>query len=673
MALCQNVYRRGAVYWYRRRFPDSLSGRSRAVAFSLGVREPRLARAIGAALNARAHEIGQRLEAGMGTLEDAVGSVSVGSDGLRWHFTRKALDDLELLEARARPVSSTVAMTQEAETAILTEMAREAEATFAQGATTACARGGVDGDGRPIDARSQAIATDTAMAAIYRAIAEGGRQAELSAAERRRLAKCMDPHLVEFTEKEIRRLATEEALSGESWSLGPSRSCFEEKLLARTIMPNIETVMALRRSYLLICASLLEDHQRRHTASPVMTVLKALVGEDRPLSVESRLEGSVSVDAVAPTMASALSPPIASGQPTATVSRLANDSPIAQRPSKTFMESVETLIRQEVKSGKWDEKTAKQHRSVALMFIKSTGTNDASLMGQHDIGAFRSVLDDLPKNWGKSPADAARTIDEIKARAQDLDEDQIGLAPGTIDRQLTQLSNILKHLASNGFVIGKVTNDIRTGGKPTPRRVFSVAELMIITSSPVFTQQPEHRDALFWVTLLGHYELCRLHEICGLMIDDIDFEGRAILVRDNAERDLKTEASERRMPVVPELIRLGFFVYAAAMRDAGHTLLFPCLRRRGDKTPLSNLFYKLFVKLLANVLPEASQRKQSFHSLRKNGNTYMANANINDPIRHAVMGHAHSGANEKHYLDAVFDQTKLYALSHIPNVTAHLT
>jgi integrase len=108
------------------------------------------------------------------------------------------------------------------------------------------------------------------------------------------------------------------------------------------------------------------------------------------------------------------------------------------------------------------------------------------------------------------------------------------------------------------------------------------------------------------------------------------------------------------------------------MRDAGHTLLFPCLRERGQRTPLSNLFYKDFFKLLAELLPSASEQRKSFHSLRKAGNTYMVNGNINDPIRHAVMGHAHSGANEAHYLDQVWDGTKLAALSHIPNVTAHL-
>ncbi len=325
-----------------------------------------------------------------------------------------------------------------------------------------------------------------------------------------------------------------------------------------------------------------------------------------------------------------------------------------------------------MKSSKWDEKTAKQHRSLAKLFVKSSGTDNSAMMSQQHIGAFRSLLDELPKNWGKSPADAARTIDEIKSRAQDLDDDEVGLAPGTIDRQLTQLKNIVKHLAANGIVIGEVSKDLKTGGKAIPRRIFSESELRKITSSPVFTQQPEFRDALFWVPLLGHYELCRLHELCGLMIDDIDFDGQAILIQDNAERKLKNKSSERRMPIVAELIRLGFFTYAAAMRDAGHKLLFPCLRERGAKTPLSNLFYKRFFKLLHELLPEAAQQRKSFHSLRTAGNTCMANANINDPIRHAVMGHAHSGTNEKHYLDSVYDQTKLNALSCIPIVTAHL-
>ena len=172
--------------------------------------------------------------------------------------------------------------------------------------------------------------------------------------------------------------------------------------------------------------------------------------------------------------------------------------------------------------------------------------------------------------------------------------------------------------------------------------------------------------------ILGHHELGRLHELCGLMLDDIDFEKPAIIFQDNAIRTLKSEAAHRREPLVPEVLRLGSLDYCRAMRDAGHTVVFPCLRARGERTPMSNLFYKKYKKLLDGVLPLAGEQRKSFHSERKSGNTAMINANCNDALRHAVMGHAHTGTNEKHYLDEVHDAAKLLALSAIPIVTAHL-
>ncbi len=332
MALCQNVYRRGAVYWYRRRFTVGRTGRSRAVAFSLGVREPRLARRIGAALNARAHEFCERMEAGMGTVEDAIGSVSVEPGGLRWHFTRKALDDLDRLEARTCPSPAMAAMTRETEAAILKALAREADAAFGQAAASACSRGAVDGEGRPVDARAAAMASEESLAAIHRAIAQGGRAARLSDAERQRLAARVAPDLVEFTEREIKRLAAEEALSGESWAFGPSRSFFEKKLLSHDVVPSIETIMGLRRSHLLICASLLEDHQRRHPTSPIATVLAALSDEEGVMASRAPVE-AIQPAEVTPAIIQAATPPVAIGL-TATTLTLQGAKPGSVAPVK---------------------------------------------------------------------------------------------------------------------------------------------------------------------------------------------------------------------------------------------------------------------------------------------------------------------------------------------------
>ena len=332
----------------------------------------------------------------------------------------------------------------------------------------------------------------------------------------------------------------------------------------------------------------------------------------------------------------------------------------------------------------WDIKTANQHRSIARMLVKLAETDDPSRMDQRVLGAYRILLDDLPKAWGKSPDDRELSIDDLRARAQDLEDHEVGLQGTTIDRHMTQLSNIVEHIASNGVRIGTIGKEMRTGGLNHPRGVFELEELTKLFKSPVWTGcvsaadrlvpgEVIIRDALYWVPILARYELLRLGEITGLLVEDVDFNTPSLLIRDNAERRLKSGSAKRRQPLVPEILRLGFLDYAKQMRDEGHVLLFPCLRKRGQKTPLSNLFYKEFRKVLIDVLPNAGAERKSLHSMRKDANGLMSNANVNDPIRHAVMGHAHSGVNEKHYLDQIFDAPKLMALAHIPNATSHLS
>jgi MFS family permease len=68
---------------------------------------------------------------------------------------------------------------------------------------------------------------------------------------------------------------------------------------------------------------------------------------------------------------------------------------------------------------------------------------------------------------------------------------------------------------------------------------------------------------------------------------------------------LKTPRSKRRIPIHPELIRLGFLDYVKKIAATGSDLLFPDLRERGENTPLGDLLGKQFEKLITEVLPEA--------------------------------------------------------------------
>ena len=165
-------------------------------------------------------------------------------------------------------------------------------------------------------------------------------------------------------------------------------------------------------------------------------------------------------------------------------------------------------------------------------------------------------------------------------------------------------------------------------------------------------------------------------EIVGLMIEDIDLTSvfPAIEFRDNSVRKVKTRlASERRVPIHPEPIRLGFLDYVRMLKARGETMVFPELPLLCPRTELSTGFAKDWTPLLDEALPNARANDKTFHSFRKGGNTSMILVDVPETLRLEVCGHKHKGTNGKHYKGDIHDKAKLDAMAFIPVVTDHLT
>lgn len=121
------------------------------------------------------------------------------------------------------------------------------------------------------------------------------------------------------------------------------------------------------------------------------------------------------------------------------------------------------------------------------------------------------------------------------------------------------------------------------------RREFDEAALKAIFGSPIYTsnERPEGGagEAVYWLPLLALHTGARINELCQLHPDDVAQEGytdrrgkahKAWVIRIEHDRAkgkrVKTEGSERRIPVHPDLIKLGFVTYAQG--QAGKPLLF---------------------------------------------------------------------------------------------------
>ena len=248
-----------------------------------------------------------------------------------------------------------------------------------------------------------------------------------------------------MSDRSARRHAPREA--EENWLIGPDRDVIVFHLQAAGALPTAANVARLRRASLLVMADLLRAHAGPYLKPP--DVFAAVAA------------GAVWTGAPLPGDAASIieSPPIEPAASSEVQPDLGSDRPaMVAQPSASFLAKVDDLIcrKTQAKRREWDDKTARQHRSVAKLFVKCAGTDDPATLTQAHIGRFFDLLGVIPTYWGKSADEKHRTIEEIVARSDDLDDNEIGLSAATFNRYRTQLGAILKYMEEHGFPIGVV-------------------------------------------------------------------------------------------------------------------------------------------------------------------------------------------------------------------------
>lgn len=357
---------------------------------------------------------------------------------------------------------------------------------------------------------------------------------------------------------------------------------------------------------------------------------------------------------------------------------------------RSLVEIVEEAARINVKSEDWVQHTARQHLNLAKLFVRFLKHDNPRRVRQSDIAQFRSFLIGLPKTYGKSPKDHELPIEALVERAKTLPPEQVGLSKSTMNRHMTQIGNIADICKHAGYPFGNFEGVAglrsKKKGRGNERPKFETQELETLCKLPVWNGCLGERqrldvgphvihDSSYWVPLIGMYTGARREEICALLVSEIetiDGEMPCIHFKRNELRKLKTEVSERRVPIHAELLRLGFLDYVEAVRALGHKALFPELIAVAANTPLGDVFYDDWVQLRDAALPDARKEGKVFHSLRHWCNNEMKQALVFSEIRRDILGHANSDMNEGRYSSVARLKVMEEALAKLPLPTAGL-
>lgn len=245
----------------------------------------------------------------------------------------------------------------------------------------------------------------------------------------------------------------------------------------------------------------------------------------------------------------------------------------------------------------------------------------------------------------------------FKAWLQDPEQ---GLSAKTAKNYLTSLQALLNFACMELEAIPR--NPWKGLGIKVPktitRRPWKDEELQTLFGQPLFQKYALPKGsrsggaAAYWIPLIGLFTGARIGELAQLKVQDITYEGGipTIQITDTGQgQKLKTNASRRRIPIHPELIRLGLLDYvadacASQPLNAKNTLLadslWPDLGTSADRqgNQISSWFSSFRKKIgLTGTYPD-------FHCLRHTVRTKLAQARVPEQLMDAITGHETGGS-----------------------------
>lgn len=225
----------------------------------------------------------------------------------------------------------------------------------------------------------------------------------------------------------------------------------------------------------------------------------------------------------------------------------------------------------------------------------------------------------------------------------------------TCIKHLSSLSGLFKWAEQQGFtpdnfnpVRGLSPNKRQAKKHTAQRRPFKDAELLAVFSSQDFHQQREKHPERYWLVLLCLFQICRREEAGQLALKDIGEESGIpfMVITDEGEgQGLKNAGSKRRLPLHSSLVKLGFLDYVESIKTAGHSRLFPQLKKG------LNGYGDAVGKWFSRLVTQAGLADPSLvlHSLRHGGITKLHGAGVQTNQVEVLAGHASQTVNGSIY------------------------
>jgi integrase len=350
------------------------------------------------------------------------------------------------------------------------------------------------------------------------------------------------------------------------------------------------------------------------------------------------------------------------------IQRSFGDSPAAARPYAWPVQSTGLTLEQAFDRFLADPARTRSVKTVshyANLRVVTRGLwgEDRTMasVGRDDCRRLLDVLRVLPPNVAKRHRG--------KRFAQIVELAEAGRAgppmnPATVNGYLSKFRAVLNYAQNEGWVDRnparglRVIDPVRARDKRDP---FSSQQLRLIFDAPIFRGCQDDKDgyavpgparprrARFWIPLLALFAGLRMNEACQLEVGDVVLiDGVWCLSISSASatgssKKLKSDASERWVPIHPVLRAIGFVEFAEDVRAGGRARLFGELNP-GSSGYLSDPYSKWFRRFLAKA--GASEPRTCFHSFRHCFRDALREAGIRHDVGIALGGWASADSSD---------------------------
>ena len=316
---------------------------------------------------------------------------------------------------------------------------------------------------------------------------------------------------------------------------------------------------------------------------------------------------------------------------------------------------IEDLKRKEAAN----ELTILGYTGICSQFLRIVGDVPVQEITRDTLRGYLDTLKQLPPNLNKLAKFKGKSIQEIIT----INEGGKVIATDTITKTLTVIKTFFSWMLTEDLITRNHSDILKAPKKETradeERKVYSTADLQnllkglrVESERGKLTDHPER----YWLPLIGLFSGMRLGEIAQLHTDDVTQidDVWCFSVKPDAEgsKQVKTNSSQRILPIHETLIDLGFIDYFKSMRDAGQPRLWMKLTRDNK-----GKWYKNFSNwFLGNTEAVGFLRKhitkddkKDFHSFRHTFINTLKQLDVAEVKISELVGHTNSSMTSGRY------------------------